>query len=170
MDYNKKVLKSKALSEEEYDEEVHNEAEESEEEYSESSERSAEMQKVDYMTGCVVEELMNAATSFHKLHLKVTGTGSFAQHKALNELYAALPDLADSIAEGYQGACEMLLSYEDKGSVILESIDDAVEYLRQLKIMVNDLQEIMHHTEIVNLLDTVKDAINAAKYKLIFLK
>lgn len=135
-----------------------------------NSGRSPEMQKVDKMTGAFVEELMNAATSFHKLHLKVTGTGSYAQHKALNELYDALPDLADTIAEGYQGACEVLLPYEGSSLVILESIDDAVEYLRQMKDMVNELQAVVPHTEIVNILDTVKDAINTAKYKLIFLK
>lgn len=167
MDYSKRRLKEKAEMEE--PEEIHNEAEEAEEsEYSEG--RSEEMQKVDYMTGCIVEELMNASVSFHKLHLKITGEGSYAAHKALNDLYEALPDLADTIAEGYQGACEMLLSYEGKGFIILESVEDAVEYLRQLKDMVAELQEIMHHSEIVNTLDTVKDAINVAKYKLIFLK
>jgi len=112
---------------------------------------------------------MNASTSFHKLHLKVTGPGSFAAHKALNELYDALPGLADSIAEGYQGACEMILKCSGEGPMYLESVEDAVEYLRQMKTQVDELQAVMHHTEIVNLLDTVKDAINSAKYKLIFL-
>lgn len=131
--------------------------------------RSPEMQKVDAMTGSFVQELMNAATSFHKLHLQVSGPGSYAQHKALNELYDALPDLADSIAEGYQGACEVLLKYEGEGPAILESVDDAIEYLRQMKMQVDELQAVVPHTEIVNLLDTVKDALNSAKYKLIFL-
>jgi hypothetical protein len=131
--------------------------------------RSPEMQKVDSMTGSFVQELMNAATSFHKLHLQVSGPGSYAQHKALNELYDALPDLADSIAEGSQGACEVLLKYEGQGPVVLESVDDAVEYLRQMKMQVDELQAVVPHTEIVNLLDTVKDALNSAKYKLIFL-
>ena len=134
-----------------------------------STGRTPEMQKVDKMTGAFVEELMNAATSFHKLHLKVTGTGSYAQHKALNQLYDALPDLADTIAEGYQGACEVLLPYEGAGLVILDTVEDAVEYLRQIKGMVDELQAVMPHTEIVNTLDTVKDALNTAKYKLIFL-
>ena len=42
---------------------------------------------VDSMVAACVSELMNAATSFHKLHLKVSGAGAFAAHKALNELY-----------------------------------------------------------------------------------
>ena len=41
----------------------------------------------DTMTAACVSELMNASTSFHKLHLKVTGVGSFAAHSALNILY-----------------------------------------------------------------------------------
>jgi|GEM_PF-500984 len=131
--------------------------------------RSLEMQKVDDMTGSLVQELMNAATSFHKLHLQVTGPGSYAQHNALGEIYEALPGLSDSIAEGYQGACEVLLKYEGQGPAVLESVSDAIEYLRQMKMQVDELQAVMPHTEIVNLLDTVKDAINAAKYKLIFL-
>lgn len=131
--------------------------------------RSAEMQKIDAMTGSLVLELMNAATSFHKLHLKVSGPGSYAAHKALNEIYDALPNLADSIAEGYQGACEIILNYKADPLVNLENIEDAIEYLRQLKTQVDDLQTVMHHSEIINLLDTVKDAINSAKYKLIFL-
>lgn len=126
-------------------------------------------QKVDIMTGSLVQELMNAATSFHKLHLQVSGPGSFAAHKALNELYDALPGLADTIAEGYQGACEMILKYEGQGPAILNSVDEAVEYLRQMKTQVDELQAIMPYSEIINTLDTVKDEINAAKYKLIFL-
>ncbi len=42
--------------------------------------------RVDEMTAMLVQELMNASTSFHKLHLKVTGVGSYAQHKALGEI------------------------------------------------------------------------------------
>ena len=39
---------------------------------------------IEQTTAACVSELMNAGTSFHKLHLKVTGVGSFAAHKALN--------------------------------------------------------------------------------------
>jgi len=131
--------------------------------------RPLEMLKVDKLTSSLIQELMNAATSFHKLHLQITGEGSYAAHKALNELYDSLPNLADSIAEGYQGACEIILNYKADPLVNLENIEDAIEYLRQLKTQVDDLQTVMHHSEIINLLDTVKDAINAGKYKLIFL-
>jgi len=120
-------------------------------------------------TAELVVELMNAATSFHKLHLSVTGDGSYAQHKALNEIYDALPELADTIAEGMQGACEKILNYPDKAPVSLSGVDGAVQYLRNLTEEVNQLQAVMPYSEIINNLDLVKDSINTAKYKLIFL-
>lgn len=132
-------------------------------------ERSTDMKMVDVMTANLVVEVMNAATSFHKLHLQVTGDGSYAQHKALNEIYDKLPDLADEIAEGYQGACELILNYPEKAPVTLSGIDGAIEYLRMMKVQVDELQAVMPYSEIVNNLDIIKDAINSAKYKLIFL-
>jgi len=125
---------------------------------------------IDSMTSACVSELMNAATSFHKLHLKVTGIGSHAAHTALNDLYDALPGHADSLAEGYQGASEKLLEYQDVSPRSLSSVEDGISYLRDMYAMVTSLQAKMPYSEIVNSLDTLKDSINSAKYKLIFLK
>ena len=124
----------------------------------------------DTMTAACVSELMNAGTSFHKLHLKITGMGSYAAHKALNELYDAMPGHADDLAEGYQGASEKLLTYSEVGARTLDTVEDALVYLRDLTSMVNALQAKMPYTELVNSLDTVKDTINSGKYKLKFLK
>jgi len=125
---------------------------------------------LDSMTAACVSELMNAATSMHKLHLKVTGTGSFAEHKALNELYDALPGHADDLAEGYQGAAEVLLSYTDVAPRSLNSVEDGLNYIRDMYKMVNGLQAKMPYSEIVNDLDTIKSTLNSIKYKLLFLK
>jgi len=125
---------------------------------------------VDTMTAACATELMNAATSFHKLHLKVSGAGSYAAHKALNELYDALPDHADTLIEGYQGASEKLLSYTETSPKTLNTVEEGVAYLREMYEMVNGLQAKMPYSEIVNSLDTLKDSINSAKYKLLFLK
>lgn len=125
---------------------------------------------LDTMTAALVSELMNARTSFHKLHLKVTGDGSYAAHKALNDLYDALPDHADTLIEGYQGAAEKILSYSETASRTLDTVADAVSYLRDLTAMVTKLQGMMPYSEIVNNLDTTKDTFNSAKYKLLFLK
>jgi len=125
---------------------------------------------VDTMTAACVSELMNAATAIHKLHLKVTGTGSHASHIALKELYDALPDHADTLAESFQGASEKLLSYKEVAPRTLNTVAEAVNYLKEISEMVNGLQAKMPYSEIVNDLDTIKSTINSGKYKLIFLK
>jgi DNA-binding ferritin-like protein len=125
---------------------------------------------VETMTAACVSELMNAATSFHKLHLKVTGAGSFAAHSALNTLYDELPEHADSLAEGYQGAAEVLLSYTDAAPKSLASVDEGLTYIREIIDMVSGLQAKMPYSELVNELDNVKSTLTSAKYKLLFLK
>ena len=121
-------------------------------------------------TAACVSEFMNAGTSLHKLHLKVTGMGSFAAHKALNDIYDAFPGHADDLAEGFQGAAEKLLEYQDVAPRVLNSVQDGLAYLRDLTQMVNSLQAVMPYSEIVNDLDNAKSSINSAKYKLLFLK
>ena len=121
-------------------------------------------------TAACVSELMNAAVSIHKLHLKITGIGSYAGHKALNELYDALPEHADDLAEGFQGAAEKLLDYQDVAPRVLNSVNEALAYLRELKDSITSLQGMMPYSEIVNELDEAKATINSIKYKLLFLK
>jgi DNA-binding ferritin-like protein len=122
------------------------------------------------MVSACVSELMNAATSMHKLHLKISGIGSYASHKALTKLYDALPGHADDLAEGFQGAAEKLLEYTDVAPRNLDSVTDALSYIREIINMVNMLQSQLPYSELVNDLDNVKSTLNSAKYKLVFLK
>ena len=41
--------------------------------------------------------------STHHMHIGITGPGSYAAHKALNEIYDMFPDWVDSIVEASQG-------------------------------------------------------------------
>ena len=125
---------------------------------------------LDNMVSACATELMNARTSIHKLHLRVKGDGSYAAHKALNEFYDALPDFADTLIEGYQGAAEKILTYKEMTPRTLDTVSDAITYLRDIYGMVNKLQAMLPYSEIVNNLDLVKDSINSTKYKLLFLK
>ena len=52
------------------------------------------------MTALLVQELMNAATSFHKLHLHVNGPGSYAQHKALTREYTIPAEAWGIVVDG----------------------------------------------------------------------
>lgn len=125
---------------------------------------------LDTMVAACAVELMNARNSFHKLHLKVTGEGSYAAHKALNNFYDKLPDFVDSLMEGYQGVSEKILACKDVAPRTLDTVADGVAYLRDMYAMINKLQGMLPYSEIVNNLDLVKDAINSTKYKLLFLK
>ena len=125
---------------------------------------------LDTMTAACATEMMNAAVSFHRLHLQVKGEGSYAAHKALGNFYEGLHDQADKLIEGYQGVTEKLLTYTNMPIRTLDNTSDAVSYLRDLYNVVGKLQAMMPYSEIVNNLDLVKDSINSAKYKLLFLK
>jgi hypothetical protein len=125
---------------------------------------------LDTMVAACAMELMNARNSFHKLHLKVTGEGSYAAHKALNKFYDAIPDFVDTLMEGYQGVSEKILQCKDVAPRTLDTVADGVDYLRDIYAMVTKLQGKLPYSEIVNNLDLVKDSINSTKYKLLFLK
>jgi hypothetical protein len=125
---------------------------------------------LDNMVAACAMELMNARNSFHILHLKVTGEGSYAAHKALNTLYDQIPDFVDTLMEGYQGVAEKIIKCNYVAPRTLDTVADAVGYLRDMYGMINKLQGMLPYSEIVNNLDLVKDAINSTKYKLLFLK
>lgn len=114
-------------------------------------------------------EMMDAAKQFHILHLTVTGDGSFAAHKALNELYDALPDLADGLAEAYQGVTGTIIDYPDASAPRMKSVKEALAYIEEMHSKISGIQDGMPHSEINNELDNVKTTLNSAKYKLKFL-
>lgn len=134
-----------------------------------SSNKGAQVNSAEASMCNLVSELMNARTSFHKLHLKVTGSGSFASHLALNELYDALPGHADNLVEQYQGATERLCSLPDSTPRTLNTKEEGIQYIREIKDMVTNVQGTCEYTEIINDLDTIKSCLNSIKYKLIFL-
>lgn len=119
-------------------------------------------------TAALAQDMLNAVTSLHKLHLKVTGLGSYAAHKAID--YDAFGDHADDLVEEYQGAEEKILDLPNTAPSELNSVEDGLDFLRKMKDKVTSLQNVMPYSEIVNLLDEVKSTINGIKYKLIFLK
>lgn len=124
---------------------------------------------VEETTACICE-LMNATISFHKLHLKVTGVGAHAMHVALGPLYEELPGLTDTIIEAYQGAAERILMLPDCCPRSLNSVEEAIIYIREIYDMICALQDIMCFSEISNELDNVKRLLSSTKYKLLFLK
>ena len=125
---------------------------------------------LDQMMGHCLTDLMNLRTSIHMYHLTITGLGSYAAHKALNKFYDAIPDLADTLVEGYQGATERLIKFEQTAPMIFNSNEEVLSYLREMYDRITMLQAKVPYSEIVNNMDLVKDQINSLKYKLLFLK
>jgi DNA-binding ferritin-like protein len=121
-------------------------------------------------TSALAQDLLNCVTSFHKLHLKVTGLGSYAAHKALGSFYEAIGDHADDLVEHFQGAEEKILELPNTAPAELNTVEEGIDYLRKIKDKVIALQSVMPHSEIVNELDNVKSLIDSTKYKLLFLK
>jgi DNA-binding ferritin-like protein len=121
-------------------------------------------------TAALGQDMLNAVTSLHRLHLKVTGLGSYAAHKALNEGYDAFGDHADDLIEQYQGAEEKIIELPNTAPAELNSVEEGLDYLRKMKDKITALQSMMPHSEINNLLDEAKSTINSVKYKLLFLK
>ena len=124
---------------------------------------------VDKMIAMCMGELLTAAPAFHRLHLKVKGSAAYAQHMALAELYDALPDLVDTIIEGYQGVTERLLDIPAE-PITFNSVEEALNFIREKHTSISSTQDKVPYSEIVNNLDLIKDALNKAKYKLIFLQ
>ena len=120
--------------------------------------------------GVLVSEFLEAVTSVHKAHLKITGPGSYAAHTAMGAFYDEIGDLADSIAESYQGATEMLLNIPATQQASFTSAAECVNFLNSLYQKVDSAQKACAYSEINNELDNVKTLINSTKYKLIFLK
>lgn len=125
---------------------------------------------VDKLTAEVGFELLNSVTKVHLNHLLVSGPGSFAAHKAMNEFYDEIGDHGDKLIEEYQGAVEKLLEFPQNSSFPpMKNAENCLSYLRGLYARINQLQAVMPYSEMINRLDEVKSLINSTKYKLLFL-
>jgi DNA-binding ferritin-like protein len=120
--------------------------------------------------GALISDFLEAVTSVHKAHLKITGPGSYAAHTAMGAFYDEIGDLADGIAESYQGLTEMLLDIPATQQASCTSAAECVNFLNSLYQKVDAAQKACAYSEIINDLDNVKSLINSTKYKLIFLK
>lgn len=115
--------------------------------------------------------LLNSVTVIHIAHLGITGPGSYAAHKALNEFYDEIGDLADQLIEHYQGITGKLMEFPDTCSVPkLKTAEACCGYLKGLRAEVDKEQATMPYSEINNVLDEVKSLIDSTCYKLTFLK
>ena len=107
----------------------------------------------------------HARTNAHVLHLQ---TRSYAAHKALNEFYDEIVDLADSFAEAYTGSYG-LIEFPD---VPYEPHTDALKLLDELDDSIDGVRDTMNKgdTHLMSILDEIAALVASTRYKLRFLK
>lgn len=109
----------------------------------------------------IISQLLAARDIAHTLHLR---TRSFSAHLALNELYDALVDLVDSLAEMHQGKYGIM---DIQISNVNFNASEAVPFIQQLAVWAEEAKtKIPQDSFIQNEWDLVLAAIYKAKYKL----
>ncbi len=117
------------------------------------------------MVGKLILHCFHARTNAHVLHLT---TRSYAVHKALNEFYDEIVDLADTIAECYAGDYG-IIKFPD---VPYKPSADALEMLDDLRECADKAYGGLadEDSHIKNAIDEIKALITSTQYKLRFLK
>ena len=110
----------------------------------------------------IITTLFAARDAAHLLHLR---TRSFAAHLALGDLYDALVDLADTLAEGYQGKYGILQIPAPAADL---SQLDALTFIRALAQWAEAARAHFNpeDTYLINEWDAVLLTVYRAKYKL----
>ena len=107
-----------------------------------------------------VGTMLHSATVTHLQHFS---TKSYAQHKALQKYYEAIPDLVDAYTEAYQGRHGLITGYE----VEFHKHRDPKAYVKGLLDFLDEIKATLpKDSDLVNLFDAVVDAVTSLKYKL----
>jgi hypothetical protein len=109
--------------------------------------------------------LLHSQTQIHVYHLQ---TKSYSKHKALENFYKKIDNLADTYIETFQGKYKILDSY--RGIDIDNNPDNCIEYLKGLE-RINNKTKLGHlDSDLNNIKDTINELINRTIYKLTYLE
>jgi hypothetical protein len=102
----------------------------------------------------------------HSVHLN---TRSYAKHKALNKFYVGIIDLADELAEAYQGRHGLIgpitLQSAKKTNNVVEFLEDSLKTIEEMRYEVVEKDD----AAIQNLIDSIVVLYLQTIYKLKFL-
>jgi DNA-binding ferritin-like protein len=113
----------------------------------------------------LISVLLHSANQTHVFHLQ---TKSFAEHKALNKYYDSITDLADSLAEAYQGKYGILKFKNVSKIEQYESKEQVIEYFSKIIKFIEKSRPIKDPF-IDNIVQEVESLIYSTLYKLKFL-
>jgi DNA-binding ferritin-like protein len=118
--------------------------------------------------GQFISTLFASRTQAHVFHLQTT---SFAVHKALNEYYDDIIDIADGIAESIQGKYGIITGYSNIDLMEGNDCNEVIKYFTALEMYVERARQTMpQDSYIQNQVDEVVALIVSTIYKLKFLK
>jgi hypothetical protein len=115
----------------------------------------------------LVSKLLDSQRQVHIFHLQ---TKSFAEHKALQDYYDAIPDLVDNLVESAQGAMGIITGWKSFETVDYQSTEQVQNYLKNISNEIKSIYNIIKYTFIQNQLDEIDQLIHSTLYKLRFLK
>jgi hypothetical protein len=114
----------------------------------------------------LIGHLFLARDVTHSVHLN---TRSYAKHKALGGFYGKVIDLADDLAEAYQGRHGLIgpitLHSAKKTNNVIEFLEDSLKDVEEMRYKVCDKDD----TAIQNIIDGIVDLYLSTLYKLKFL-
>ena len=113
----------------------------------------------------LISVLLHSANQTHVFHLQ---TKSFAEHKALNKYYDSITDLADSLAEAYQGKYGILKFKNVSKIEQYESKEQVIEYFSKIIKFIEKSRPIKDPF-IDNIVQEVESLIYSTLYKLKYL-
>lgn len=112
----------------------------------------------------LIGHLFLARDVTHSVHLN---TRSYAKHKALGGFYEKVIDLADDLAEAYQGRYGLIgpitLHSAKKTNNVVEFLEDSLNQVRE------ERKEYKDDTALQNIIDEIEGLYLSTLYKLKFL-
>lgn len=112
----------------------------------------------------LIGHLFLARDVTHSVHLN---TRSYAKHKALGGFYGKIIDLADDLAETYQGRYGLIgpitLHSAKKTNNVVEFLEDSLEEIKKAR------KEYEDDTALQNIIDGIEGLYLSTLYKLKFL-
>lgn len=112
----------------------------------------------------LIGHLFLARDVTHSVHLN---TRSYAKHKALGGFYEKIIDLADDLAEAYQGRYGLIgpitLHSAKKTNNVVDFLEDSLNEVREAR------KEYKDDTALQNIIDEIEGLYLSTLYKLKFL-
>ena len=114
-----------------------------------------------------VQEYVSALLEIQDIsHIAHLQTSSFAEHKALGELYDGIADQFDAFVEAYQGKYGIIKGYK---SFKLEEGVDMVSYLKEKMTKFDAYRNTLAEGYLQQMVDNTQELLSTTLYKLRFL-